>query len=422
MRRLWDEEIDQKSSALRVSTLARLTRHRDIIDQYVRNVMQSLRPVERRLAAILFDRLVTPSGTKMAMALTDLQSLTGGRPQALETVITKLKPLLNDVAPPRGVEDRCYEISHDVLAPALSKWQVTYGQRRRLFQLGATATGFAILAAVAVGFWWSASTTVVRLHDEENRRRQAESEAAAAKIALGRSLAEAARVSPVPTPATPPPPDTPTVHDLGALSRKNLWPPGTTLRVRFLEGTPVLQARVQTILTEWTRYANISLAFGKDPAAEVRISFKSSDGSWAYVGKNALDIPRTEPTVNYGYVTAATSDGEATQYVLHEFGHVLGLIHEMNQPNANIPWNVAKVFATFGGPPNNWPREIIESNFFGRYRQGDFPPKPFDPKSIMMYAVPKDLTDGTFATGVNQVLSEGDKRFIATLYPSRGGS
>jgi hypothetical protein len=77
------------------------------------------------------------------------------------------------------------------------------------------------------------------------------------------------------------------------------------------------------------------------------------------------------------------------------------------------------VFATFTGPPNMWTHEQIESTLLGRYRQGDFPAKPFDPRSIMMYAVPKDLTDGRFEAGSNQMLSDGDKTFIAELYPGR---
>ena len=58
-------------------------------------------------------------------------------------------------------------------------------------------------------------------------------------------------------------------------------------------------------------------------------------------------------------------------------------------------------------------------NLLGRYRQGDYPSKPFDPKSIMMYPIPKDLTDGHLDEGINQVLSEGDTKYVAALHPGR---
>jgi hypothetical protein len=419
MQRLWNEESAQGSVVLRGSTLERLTRHRDIIYQYVRGVMNRLRPLDRRLAAIVVDRLVTPSGTKIAMTLTDLSSLTGRRKDRLQGVIDKLSPLLNDVAPPRGVQDRCFEISHDVLAPALSRWQVAYAQRRKLSQLGALTALFAVLAGVATGFGIYAlnqratlAQTVTQLRAEEERRKQAESE----RDALNRSIAEGV-VSPPATVQTRA--DASSPYDLGALSRADVWTPGTTLRFRFLDGAATLRRRVQRVAMEWTRYANIDFAFGDDADAEVRISFKQDGGSWAYPGKAVLKVPRNEPTLNLGFVTERSPDAEVSQFVLHELGHILGLVHEMNQPNANIPWNREKVFATFTGPPNMWTHEQIESTLLGRYRQGDFPAKPFDPRSIMMYAVPKDLTDGRFEAGSNQMLSDGDKTFIAELYPGR---
>ena len=46
----------------------------------------------------------------------------------------------------------------------------------------------------------------------------------------------------------------------------------------------------------------------------------------------------------------------------------------------------------------------------------------FDPKSIMMYPVPAELTLGGFHTDWNAELSEQDKLHIASIYPKKGVS
>lgn len=40
--------------------------------------------------------------------------------------------------------------------------------------------------------------------------------------------------------------------------------------------------------------------------------------------------------------------------ILHEFGHMLGLIHEHVRPDVNIQWNISEISAALSGPPNYW--------------------------------------------------------------------
>lgn len=197
------------------------------------------------------------------------------------------------------------------------------------------------------------------------------------------------------------------------------WPKGTTLHARFLDGSPELQAKVQKYALEWTEYANLRFEFGSSPDAEIRISFKANS-SWAYVGTRVLSTPNEGPTVNLGFITDNTSDGEISRFVLHEFGHVLGMIHEFQNSNAKIPWNEEAVYDYFSKPPNLWPREVIDSMILQQYSLESVPhykDKPYDPNSIMMYSFPEFLTnDGTVLhQGIS--LSEGDKEFARKLYP-----
>jgi len=195
-----------------------------------------------------------------------------------------------------------------------------------------------------------------------------------------------------------------------------LWKPGMTLRVRFLDGDPTVQQRLQPYAHEWSKYANIKFEFGNDPNAEIRISFKQR-GSWSYLGTDALGIARNQATMNYGWLTPTTADDEYSRVVVHEFGHALACIHEHQNPAAEIPWDKPAVYRYYGGPPNNWTKQQVDINLFQTYDEETTNFSAFDPKSIMLYPVPNEFTIGDFEVGWNRVLSETDKQFIATNYP-----
>lgn len=199
-----------------------------------------------------------------------------------------------------------------------------------------------------------------------------------------------------------------------------LWAPGATIKFRFIEGESTLHDRVKEAALEWLDYANIHFDFGDYPDADVRIAFEKDEGSWSYIGMNCLDVEKSVPTMNLGWLTPETDEAEVRPVVLHEFGHVLGMQHEHGNPNSTIKWNKKAVYDDLGGPPNNWPREAIEHNIFAIWPPGYYPfQKVFDLKSIEMWAMrDKWFTEGQ-APGLNYELSPLDKQFIAGLYPRR---
>ena len=129
---------------------------------------------------------------------------------------------------------------------------------------------------------------------------------------------------------------------LAAVTGK-LWQPGRTLRVRFLDGDPTVQQKLQPYAHVWSQYANIKFVFGTDPDAEIRISF-AQPGSWSYIGTDALSIAKNEPTMNFGWLKKTTVNDEYSRVVTHEFGHALACIHEHQNPVADIPWDKPKVY------------------------------------------------------------------------------
>ena len=235
---------------------------------------------------------------------------------------------------------------------------------------------------------------------------------------MRRAIAENPHNAPAINPRTLPPgvmPDIPHVY-LAAITGK-LWQPGRVLRVRFLDGDPKVHERIPPFAHQWSQHANITFQFGNDPDAEIRISFQNN-GSWSYLGTDALVIPKTQPTMNFGWLTPATSNDEYLRVVTHEFGHALGCIHEHQNPANNIPWDREVVYRYYQGPPNFWSREQVDINLFTRYEADITQFSAFDPKSIMLYPIPNEFTIGDFEVGWNKALSDTDKQFITTLYPA----
>ena len=164
-------------------------------------------------------------------------------------------------------------------------------------------------------------------------------------------------------------------------------------------------------------HANLKLIFVEDGDAELRIAFEP-DGSWSYIGRDALEIPQNEPTMNYGWLTPESSEDEYSRVVLHEFGHAFGAIHEHQNPSAGIPWNKEAVYRYYMGPPNNWPRDQIDNNLFRRYSKNITNFTNFDSNSIMLYPIPAEFTtNGVAIGGRNSQLSELDIQFMKQQYP-----
>ena len=206
-----------------------------------------------------------------------------------------------------------------------------------------------------------------------------------------------------------------------ALTTAKKWRTGRTLRVRFLDGDPRVHKKIEAYAHQWSRHANIKFKFGSDPNAEIRISCRLGEGSWSYLGTDALNIPKNKPTMNYGWLTPNSSDDEYSRVVLHEFGHALGCIHEHQHPESGIPWNKEAVYRKYMGPPNNWSKEQVDRNLFRTLDRGSTQFSKFDTQSIMIYPVPNELTLGNFEVGWNRHLSTRDKQFMRKVYPPTQG-
>ncbi len=155
--------------------------------------------------------------------------------------------------------------------------------------------------------------------------------------------------------------------------------------------------------------------------AELRIGFMQGDGSWSYVGRDAIDLDLSvnERTMNFGWSLTRSADEIDT--AIHEIGHALGFPHEHQNPNAGIVWDEEAVYRLLAQPPNGWSRETTHYNILRKIPADTVQGSNWDPDSIMHYAFqpglilePERYRNGLTPAGS---LSARDREWVRTFYP-----
>ncbi len=197
---------------------------------------------------------------------------------------------------------------------------------------------------------------------------------------------------------------------LGQFSK--FWKPGRTLRIAFMnEPSADHKKAVETIARQWLRYAYLKFDFVDGKQGEIRI-FTDIDSNHSHVGTDALLVDSHDGTMALG---AKPDDPMFARTVLHEFGHVLGLLHEHQHPQANIPWDKPKVYAYFAAKGVD--QQTVDLNLFEKTDKAIAKGNAYDPTSIMHYAVLQEQTIGDWEVGFNQKLSKKDRAFARRIYP-----
>jgi hypothetical protein len=94
------------------------------------------------------------------------------------------------------------------------------------------------------------------------------------------------------------------------------------------------------------------------------------------------------------------------------------MVHEHQNPEGGIDWDVDAVLNYFSGAPNYWDHGQIYFNVIDKYDSNLLNASQYDPKSIMLYAFPASLTRNGVGTTANAVMSPTDIKWMGKVYGS----
>lgn len=138
LTRLWNDERSQGSQVLRLETLHALGGAGRIIRTHMDSAMNALLPEEQETAADIFRYMVTPSGTKIAYTVADLEYYARAT-RPLRPVLDKLAQgnvrIMRPVTSPGEPGVIRYQIYHDVLAPAVLDWRSRFENSKQSLSL-----------------------------------------------------------------------------------------------------------------------------------------------------------------------------------------------------------------------------------------------------------------------------------------------
>jgi hypothetical protein len=193
---------------------------------------------------------------------------------------------------------------------------------------------------------------------------------------------------------------------------------GVSLTVDFLDNAPAdLRRRILEHMNAWAKTANVNFAPGKtDPQVRIARAGGKQGGYWSYVGTQILHIPAGEPTMNLEGFTMQTDDAEFYRVVRHETGHTLGFPHEHMRRELVKKIDRRKAIAYYKRM-DGWTEQDTIDQVLTPLEDSAIEGTIADPKSIMCYQIPEEITkDGKPIIGGLDI-DECDYAFAAQIYP-----
>ncbi|ONH56865.1 hypothetical protein BLL36_03135 [Pseudomonas cedrina subsp. cedrina] len=193
------------------------------------------------------------------------------------------------------------------------------------------------------------------------------------------------------------------------------WPQNSTIKIAMYDMDDEYVQAVKKAASEWLPHINLKFEFVSGEDGDVRITqnINNKKGGSSSIGTEALDALPSHPTMS---LPRDHQDPAFAHTVIHEFGHMLGAHHAHQHPDANIPWDMGKVYESFGRT-YGLDRQQVQNNVLPLPRSSQYDFMPYDGDSVMHYEVSPHLTDGSWGQSESWSLSDGDIAWAKKAYP-----
>ena len=204
-----------------------------------------------------------------------------------------------------------------------------------------------------------------------------------------------------------------------AVMTTNYWgPAGVHLTVGFLDNAPTdLRRRILSHMNAWNRDANVQFSETKtDPDVRISRVGGPDGGYWSYVGTEIRQIKKNAATMNLEEFTMNTPDSEFFRVVRHETGHTLGFPHEHMRRALVKKIDRKKAIAYFKRE-DGWSEQDTIAQVLTPIEEALIKGTAADPKSIMCYQIPGEITIDHKPIIGGLDIDESDYVFCGKIYP-----
>ena len=180
---------------------------------------------------------------------------------------------------------------------------------------------------------------------------------------------------------------------------------------------------IRAAAMEWSRYADVNFHILKSDSKEKAdfeiMLYTSSDKPHSRRARSSHgSVDFSQKIINLN-LPADASRGSHFKVTLHEFGHLLGFMHEHQHPEREFNFDFDFLMSKCGLGPEETCRSSIEYNSMKTFSGDKYEVKDYDTQSIMHYGVHRPLIKENMVIKESMSLSLGDKIAVAHAYPGR---
>lgn len=202
---------------------------------------------------------------------------------------------------------------------------------------------------------------------------------------------------------------------------------GRPLRIAFMQENHPLNDVVIEAAREWQRHMDLGFEIAgtfrtrNDPGNLDILVTQNATGNSSYLGVASRVYANSgRASLRLQQFYPEHTRKQIFGVALHELGHALGLIHEHQNPGAKLNFDEVAVLRYYNDK-YRWDEEKTRQNVLSQYGFGGAHKvdlrTSFDPRSIMMYALPGTVfADGSSGFTSNDSLSVLDASLIDLVY------